>query len=79
MSIPAVFEQLAAHRVARVDQADESILENCGIAVHDGKAALDEDVELLQADRIRDRLGEQTRTWLKRLCVLAHVDSPTAR
>ena len=75
MSIPAVFEQLAVHRIARVDPTDAPILENCGIAVRDGKAVLDRDVELLQADRIRDRLGERARAWLKRLCVLAHVDS----
>jgi len=75
VSIPDVFEQLAAHRCARVDRTDESILENCGISVRDGKAVLDEDVELLRADRIREPLSERTRAWLGRLRVLAHVDS----
>ena len=75
MSISAVFEQLAAHRFARVDPADAPILENCGITVHGGRAVLDKEVELLQADHVRDQLGERTLAWLKRLCVLAHVDS----
>lgn len=75
VSIPDVFEQLAVHRVARAEPADEPMLENCGIAVHDGKAILGKDVELLRAGHIRDQLGERARTWLNRLCVLAHVDS----
>ena len=75
LSIPAVFEQLAADRVARVDPADAPILENCGVAVHGDIAVLEGNVELLRADRIRDQLGERTRAWLKRLCVLAHIDS----
>ena len=38
-------------------------------------AVLDDDVELLQAERIRDELGDPALGWLARLCVQPHVDS----
>lgn len=75
MGIPATFEQLAAHRVARVDPTDGPMLERYGIAVRGDTAVLDEDVELLDAGLIRDRLGDETRTWLRRVCVRPHIDS----
>lgn len=75
MSIPAIFEQLAAHRVARVDPTDRSMLERYGIAVRGDMAVLEEDIELLDAGRIRDQLGDGTRMWLKRICVRPHIDS----
>lgn len=75
MGIPATFEQLAAHRVARVDPTDGPMLERYGIAVRGDTAVLDEDVELLDAGRIRDQLGDETRTWLQRVCVRPHIDS----
>ncbi len=75
MSIPAVFEQLASHRVARVDPTDKPLLENYGIGVRGDLAILDDDVELLRAERIRDQLGGPARAWLTRLCVRPHIDS----
>lgn len=75
MSIPATLEQLAAHRVARVDPIDRPMLERYGIAVRGDMAVLEEDIELLDAGRIRDQLGDGTRMWLKRICVRPHIDS----
>ena len=78
VGIPATFEQLAAHRVARVDPAELPMLERHGIAVRGDTAVLDEDIELLDAGRIRDQLGDGTRMWLKRICVRPHIDSTNA-
>lgn len=75
MGLPATFEQLAAHRVARVDPTDRPLLERYGIAVRGDTAVLDEDIELLDAGRIRDQLGDGARMWLKRICVRPHIDS----
>ena len=75
MSLPSVFEQLATHRGAGVDPTDKRLLENYGIAVRGDLAILDENVQLLSAERIRDQLGDPARAWLTRLCVRAHIDS----
>ena len=75
MSLPDVFEQLAVEGVAKVDATDRLQLGNYGIAVRGDLAVLDDDIELLRADRIRDQLGDTARGWLTRLCVRAHVDS----
>ena len=75
MSLPDVFEQLAVEGVAKVDATDRLQLGNYGVAVRGDLAILDDDVELLRADRIRDQLGDPARGWLTRLCVRAHVDS----
>ena len=75
MSLPDVFEQLAVEGVAKVDATDRLQLGNYGITVRGDLAVLDDDVELLRADRIRDQLGDPARGWLTRLCVRAHVDS----
>ena len=78
MSIPATLEQLAANRVARADPTDRPMLERYGIAVRGDMAILGDDVELLDAGRIRDQLADGTRMWLKRICVRPHVDSTNA-
>jgi len=75
VSLPDVFEQLAVEGVAKVDATDRLQLGNYGIAVRGDLAVLDDDIELLRADRIRDQLGDTARGWLTRLCVRAHVDS----
>ena len=75
MSLSAVFEQLAADRVASVVAADKPLLENYGIEVRGDLALLDDDVELLCSERIRDQLGDPARAWLTRLCIRAHIDS----
>ena len=75
VNLPAVFEQLAADRVAGVDPTDKPLLESYGIAVRGDLAFLEDDVELLSAECIRDQLGDPARAWLRRLCVRAHIDS----
>ena len=75
VSLLDIFEQLVADRVARVDSTDKRELENYGIAVRGDQAYLDDDVELLRAECIRDQLGDEVRTWLTRLSVRAHIDS----
>ncbi len=75
MSLPDVFEQLAIEGVAKVDATDRLRLGNYGVAVRGDLAILDDDVELLRAERIREQLGDPARGWIKRLCVRAHVDS----
>ena len=75
MSLSAVFEQLAADRVASVVAADKPLLEHYGIAVCGDLAILGDDVELLRIERIRDQLGDTARAWLTRLRIRAHIDS----
>ena len=70
-----MFEQLAARRAASVDAVDRPLLANYGISLRGDMAILDDDVELLRAEKIRDQLSDGTREWLSRLCVRAHVDS----
>ena len=75
MSLSAVFEQLAANRVASVVAADKPLLKHYGIAVCGDLAILGDDVELLRIERIRDQLGDTARAWLTRLRIRAHIDS----
>ena len=51
------------------------MLERYGIAVRANMAVLDEDIELLDAGRIRDELGDGTRTWLNRIRIRPYIDS----
>ena len=75
MSLPAIFNQLAVDRIAKVDATDRLALGHYGIDVRGDLAVLDDDVELLHAERIRDELGDPALGWLSRLCVRPHVDS----
>ncbi len=75
MSLPAVFKQLSVDRVAKVDATDRLELGNYGIAVRGDLAILDDDVELLRTERIREELGDPALRWLTRLCLRPHVDS----
>lgn len=75
VSLTVVFEQLAARRAASVEAVDRPLLANYGISLRGDLAILDDDVELLRAEKIRDQLSDGTREWLNRLCVRAHVDS----
>ena len=73
-----VFDDLVLQRstnLAGVGAADMVTLAELGVQVRDNRAFLDEDIELLSATAVRDRLALATATWLRDLEVRAHIDS----
>lgn len=73
-----VFDRLAARRSAALTGlgADEmEALEAMGLQVGDGRACLDEDIELLSAAAVRDGLAPPTSAWLRDLDVRTHIAS----
>ena len=76
--LATVAEQLAAHRSASLAGLVADDLEHVaalGVQIADGRARLDDDIELLAAPRIRSGLDAQASAWLRELDVRPSIDS----
>lgn len=77
-SLGGVFDDLVSQRSADltgIPASATATLAALGVQVRDKRAFLEEDIELLSARAVRDRLAPGTATWLVDLEVRAHIDS----
>jgi BirA family biotin operon repressor/biotin-[acetyl-CoA-carboxylase] ligase len=78
INLETIFEGLASKRWATVERADMDLLDELrafGVPIDGTRAVLDQDIELLDCDSIRERLDERARAWLVELSALAHIGS----
>ena len=78
MDLETIFEELASRREASVVALEAGVLEELaalGVTVRNGRALLDEGIELLAAEDIREYVGEAAGAWLGRVEVRAHIGS----
>ncbi|MCZ6886861.1 MAG: biotin--[acetyl-CoA-carboxylase] ligase [Gammaproteobacteria bacterium] len=77
-TLESILEQLARTRsavVARVATSVREDLARLGVEIDGDAAKLPEDVELLDADRIRSGLSAQVLQWLADLTIYPHIGS----
>lgn len=73
-----VFDRLASERsavLAGLAREETTLLAGYGIRVAGDRAELEDDVDLLSLQGVRDALSAQIATWLKDLDVRAHIGS----
>ncbi len=76
--LEGVFEELAATRSATISGlsvADAREFATLGVRIAGGRARLDDDVDLLSEQTVRDALRPEVLSWLRELDVRAHIDS----
>lgn len=76
--LETIFEKLASVRWATVERSDTGLiheLRSFGISIEGTRAILDQDIELLDCDLIRESLDDRARAWLVDLSALPHAGS----